>query len=197
MPRGDTPLVNTTPYYSHTDEPGFEDYGQHFANVRHNGAQHSTPRAAARDRSGARPHESMSYSDNRVRERQHATHMPSHAPHRSGENQRIPEDAGMGRGGAREGRGGAREADGDRAQQELVHYEDAPDDARVAAFGSCCVCLQNPADVVMSCGHLCICQNCVRHVSRCPVCRAAQEGKPVKCFLNKALAPANPYTVRV
>jgi len=190
MPRGDTPLVNTTPYYSHTDEPGFEDYGQHFANVRHNGAQHSTPRAAARDRSGARPHESMPYSDNRVRERQHVAHMPSHAPHRSGENQRIPEDFGI-------GRGGAREAAGDRAQPELVQYEDAPDDARVAAFGTCCACKKNPADTVFSCGHLCICQNCLRHVSRCPVCRAPQQGTPIKCFLNQALAPANPYTVRV
>jgi hypothetical protein len=147
--------------------------------------------------SGARENESMSHSDNPVQERQHAAHRPSHAPHRSGENQRIPEDPQRDWNGYGIRQEGARQTHRKSAEEVLIQYEDAPDEARVAAFGSCCVCMANPADVVMSCGHLCICQNCVRHVERCPICRAQQQGKPLKCVLNQALAPANPYTIAV
>jgi len=154
------------------------------------GENQRTPEYPRRDWSGAPRVRDNPFSH-------HSPHAPDDAQHRSGDNQRIPEDLSPDWNGHAIRQGGARQSHGESAEEELIRYEEAPDEARVAAFGSCCVCHANPADVVMSCGHLCICQNCVRHVTKCPICRAQQEGKPIRCFLNQALAPANPYTIAV
>jgi len=37
----------------------------------------------------------------------------------------------------------------------------------------CSVCLTDPKNtVLLPCRHLCVCQTCMRHLDKCPVCRA-------------------------
>ena len=169
MPRGEAPLSNTVPYHSR----GNESTGDQTR------ASHSTTHLTNHV-----PHQSSHWSG--------PLHRPPHLVHAAsddrGENQRIPEDDGRGGSGAR-----SRAPEKD----QLTQYEEEPEGGRVAAFGTCCVCKQNPADTAFSCGHICVCQNCVRLLTICPLCRKQQVGKPLKCYLNQALAPANPYTVGV
>ncbi len=45
----------------------------------------------------------------------------------------------------------------------------------IYSIPECCICLENqPKNVMIPCGHLCICDGCVVHINgqkRCPMCR--------------------------
>lgn len=70
-------------------------------------------------------------------------------------------------GQGQQGHGAAEGAAGqDRGVQESGRGESLPDE--------CVICLTEPkSTLLLPCRHLCVCNECFRHVDKCPVCRAA------------------------
>eukprot|EP00928_Gymnodinium_smaydae_P026956 TRINITY_DN21000_c0_g1_i1.p1 TRINITY_DN21000_c0_g1~~TRINITY_DN21000_c0_g1_i1.p1 ORF type:complete len:395 (-),score=35.95 TRINITY_DN21000_c0_g1_i1:206-1336(-) len=57
-------------------------------------------------------------------------------------------------------------------------------DSKLPRVSWCSVCLQKPSDIVLvPCGHICLCCECMDDVNSCPLCRSTVEGKH-KIFLS-------------
>jgi ubiquitin len=51
-------------------------------------------------------------------------------------------------------------------------------ESRLPKVSMCIACMNKPADhVLIPCGHLCLCTDCVPRVTSCPTCRATIDGK--------------------
>ena len=57
-------------------------------------------------------------------------------------------------------------------EEEIEEEEETINELKTFKFDNCVICLENkPSVLFCNCGHLCVCKECIKRFTKCPICK--------------------------